>query len=196
MSINIPIVFFSVSSSIYWYCTCSHVAKIINKITNAAYRYVAVRIHSFVASTLSHRPIMFTTMRPCFERERRETKRQKDAWDTSRMSREDGKGPRVTARAGFSRRYVRYMCLYVCVRAVWFQDALSNVLFISVEQSLPVYPEDILRWSRCVRNATALPRAASLHLKLSQLTSVISEHDNCRMFILNFSQHFYAASDD
>jgi len=107
------------------------------------------------------------------------------------MSREDGKGPRVTARAGFSRRYVRYMCLYACVRAVWFQDALSNVLFISVEQSLPVYPEDISRWSRCVRNATALPRAASLYLKLSRLTSAISEHDDFHILIITFSC-FYA----
>lgn len=110
------------------------------------------------------------------------------------MSREDGKGPRVTARAGFS-RYVRYICLYACVRAVWFQDALSNVLFISVEQSLPVYPEDISCWSRCVRNATALPRAASLHLKLSRLTSAISEQNDCRMLIINFSP-FYVASND
>jgi len=149
-------------------------------------------VRSFVVSTLSHRPLVFIATRPC-ERKRGETKRQKDAWDTSRMSREDGKGPRVTARAGFSQRYVRYMCLYACVRAVWFQDALSNVLFISVEQSLPVYPEDISRWSRCVRNATALPRAVSLHLKLSRLTSAISEHthDDCHIFIINFSC-FYA----
>ena len=104
------------------------------------------------------------------------------------MSREDGKGLRVTVQAGFLRRYVRYMpCLYACVRAVWFQDTLSNVLFISVEQSLSVYPEDISHWSRCVRNATTFPRAASLHLKLSQLTSAVSEHDDCRMFIINFS---------
>ena len=39
------------------------------------------------------------------------------------------------------------------------RDALSNVLFISVEQSLPVYPEDI---SVCTqrRNASQRPRVA------------------------------------
>lgn len=90
----------------------------------------------------------------------------------SRMSREDGKGPGVTARAGFLRRYpyvygcaCARMCVYT-VYTVWFRDALSNVLFISVEQSLPVYPEDISLVVQCTQRYTSsASQSRELHLK-------------------------------
>lgn len=45
--------------------------------------------------------------------------------------------------------------VYVCVSTYVTvpRDALSNVLFISVEQSLPVYPEDISLVANYIRNA-------------------------------------------
>lgn len=66
-----------------------------------------------------------------------------------------------------------YSHVYVCVHTVWFRDALSNVLFISVEQSLPVYPEDISLVALCTQCYGA-SQSRELHLK-RRLSAVASK---------------------
>lgn len=65
-----------------------------------------------------------------------------------------------------------YVCVCVRVCTVWFRDALSNVLFISVEQSLPVYPEDISLVALCTQRYDA-SQSRELHLK-RRLSAVAS----------------------
>jgi len=74
------------------------------------------------------------------------------------MSQEDGReaGAQADSRV---RTYVR---VRVRGRMARHRDALSNVLFISVEQSLPVYPEDISSLvALCTQRCTPLPRAST-----------------------------------
>jgi len=68
------------------------------------------------------------------------------------MSQEDGReaGAQADSRVRVRGRMARH------------RDALSNVLFISVEQSLPVYPEDISSLvALCTQCCTPLPRAST-----------------------------------
>lgn len=71
------------------------------------------------------------------------------------------------------------VCVYMYVRTLRFQDALSNVLFISVEQSLPVYPEDISLVALCTQRYGA-SQSRELHLK-RRLSAVASRPRRSRV---------------
>jgi len=137
----------------------SHIAKVINKIVNAAFRSAVPCAFVRCFDTFSQ------VDRVCSDETLFQEGKRKDKATKRRMRHKQNVTRGWKRAKSHSASWILaaictiHVCLYACVRAVWFQDTLSNVLFISVEQSLPVYPEDISRWSRCVRNATAFPRA-------------------------------------
>lgn len=75
---------------------------------------------------------------------------------------------------------------------VRFRDALSNVLFISVEQSLPVYPEDISLVALCTQRYSASQRAAlKAKSAKSQNTPTVARVSTCTYHRLSafFTKH-------
>jgi len=112
------------------------------------------------AVTFSHKPIVFGAagiLVPSREKEK-ERRRRKGTRGVG--------GERTAAECHKRmeekqerRRILAYVRSRTCAR---HRDALSNVLFISVEQSLPVYPEDISGLvALCTQRCTPLPRAST-----------------------------------
>lgn len=121
------------------------------------------------AVVFSHKPIVFRATRPCKARHTQREKQRAKAKCHERM--EKGQD---TARTGFLAVICMYSCVRMCIRTVWFQDALSNVLFISVEQSLPVYPEDISLVALCTQRNSA-SQSREPHLKRPLKITVASK---------------------